>query len=88
MKDIWGKDHSGLVLKEIAVSVCSFSLILSFSFLHLGWIEQNNNNNDDDDEQLVHMCVAMGIKPRVHYQIGYPCKDIADLFEDEVSHDK
>ena len=31
------------------------------------------------------MCVAMGIKPRVHYQIGYPCKDIADLFEDEVS---
>lgn len=30
------------------------------------------------------MCVAMGIKPHIHYQCGYPCKDIADLFESEV----
>ena len=31
MKDIWGKDHSGLVLKEIAVSVSdSFFLLHSF----------------------------------------------------------
>ena len=63
---------------------CTFSFI-SFSFLHLGWVEQDDDDDDDDDdEQLVHMCVAMGIKPRVQYQIGYPCKDIADLFEDEV----
>ena len=31
MKDIWGKDHSGLVLKEIAVSVSDpFFLLHSF----------------------------------------------------------
>ncbi|KNB41497.1 hypothetical protein JH06_5113 [Blastocystis sp. subtype 4] len=36
-------------------------------------------------KSLVHMCVALGIKPLVHYQCGYPCKDIADLFESEVN---
>ncbi|KAK8804817.1 hypothetical protein WA171_006783, partial [Blastocystis sp. BT1] len=35
-------------------------------------------------KSLVHMCVALGIKPLVHYQCGYPCKDIADLFESEM----
>ena len=30
------------------------------------------------------MCVNLGIKPRVHYHSGYPCQDIADLFESEV----
>lgn len=33
---------------------------------------------------LVHMCVNLGIKPRVHYHSGYPCQDIADLFESEM----
>lgn len=28
MKDIWGKDHSGLVLKEIAVSVSGNILLV------------------------------------------------------------
>ena len=31
------------------------------------------------------MCVNLGIKPRVHYHSGYPCQDIADLFESEVN---
>ena len=34
---------------------------------------------------MVDMCVNMGIKPRVHYQQGYTCADIADLFEHQVS---
>ena len=33
------------------------------------------------------MCVNMGIKPHVHYQLGYPCQEIADLFEEEVGDD-
>ena len=33
---------------------------------------------------MVDICVNMGVKPRVHYQKGYPCEDIAELFERQV----
>ena len=33
---------------------------------------------------LVDICVNLGVKPRVHYEQGYPCAEIADLFEQYI----
>ena len=33
---------------------------------------------------MVDICVNLGVKPRVHYQKGYPCEEIAELFEQQV----